>query len=94
MMHHFNRNHHNSQFEGSLKLPHVLEPSSQEPGLLMISYKLQFILKFKFFQTDGYISVPIKVGSHEDVMEKIGDFDDKMETRLQIDDDFKTEYEV
>ncbi|XP_037809882.1 arrestin domain-containing protein 3-like [Lucilia sericata] len=30
MMHHFNRQHHNRKFEGSLKLPHTLIPTSQE----------------------------------------------------------------
>ncbi|XP_046805728.1 uncharacterized protein LOC124419611 [Lucilia cuprina] len=79
MMHHFNRQNHNGKFEGSLKLPYSLISTSQESYLFGISYRLQFILIFKGFHTDGYISLPIIVENNRETLEKIADF-----TRLQM----------
>lgn len=87
--HNLNRQRYNSRIEGCLKLPELLAMTTGEKPLIMFDYKLQFIIVLKGFHTDGYITVPITVGSHRDEEIEINaDFNPK-EIRLQIDNDLK-----
>ncbi|TMW48292.1 hypothetical protein DOY81_006623, partial [Sarcophaga bullata] len=87
--HNLNRQRFNSRIEGCLKLPDTLAVTTGDKSLIMFDYKLQFIIVLKGFHTDGYITVPITVGSHRDKeVENNGDFNAK-EIRLQIDNELK-----